>query len=310
MITIPHIRVALLNFQDGGRNKSTGAIDFHKLHHAFSSLIEPPALIMFCEALNYDLDGKAGLLGAASTLSTEFERCYVGEMGWIDRGPYGPAIFYDPTLLELCHWYGRDRFRSRHNLAHFRIRDSNDSRTEFLALVQHWDYQSASTRFQEATYIDGYGKHELPVLVSGDLNITASGPHLPQRDWTAADYRACSHKGFRTEPDGPWVADTAAVDHLIGRWDVERGDRVDGSGFQALAELAWRAGMPAEDALRATVNDGVDAGGGLLIDWFLANKKMAGFFVPGSYQVHVPDAREPMPSDHRLVTATFDFRAS
>ena len=84
---------------------------------------------------------------------------------------------------------------------------------------------------------------------TADTNSTAAGPHLPQRDWSAADYRARSHTARLQPEDGTWLTDTDAVDHLIGRWDAKPDRRVDGCEFQAVAELAWRAGVPAEDAM-------------------------------------------------------------
>ncbi|BCL14647.1 hypothetical protein [Micromonospora sagamiensis] len=143
----------------------------------------------------------------------------------------------------------------------------------------------------------------MPVIVGGDLNSTASGPHLPQRDWAAAGYRARAQKA-RQHPDGTWTADTDAVDHLIGRWNPDTHRRDDGCGFHAVAELAWAANP--HTALLPTVNDGINAGGSLLIDWLLANTAMRTHVDPGSYRVHVP-AQRPYPSDHRLVTATLAF---
>ncbi|OON27113.1 hypothetical protein BSA16_33640, partial [Micromonospora sp. Rc5] len=75
-------------------------------------------------------------------------------------------------------------------------------------------------------------------------------------------------------------------------------------GFHALAELAWTANP--HIPLLPTVNHGIDVGGGLLIDWLLANDAMRPHVDPDSYRVHVP-ARQPYPSDHRLVTATLVF---
>jgi hypothetical protein len=138
---------------------------------------------------------------------------------------------------------------------------------------------------------------------TADTNSTASGDHLPQRDWLEANYRARSHKA--TVDDGVWVPDTAAVDHLIGRWDKNEQRRVDGCGLHAVAELAWRANPGV--ALLSTVNDGVDAGGGLLIDWLLANDAMRRHVILDSYRVHVPRNGRPFPSNHRLVTAAIDL---
>jgi hypothetical protein len=66
-------------------------------------------------------------------------------------------------------------------------------------------------------------------------------------------------------PDGRWGPDTRAIDYLIGEWDEATGQRTGGCGLHAVAEMAWRAD-PSQPIL-PTVNDGVDPGGGLLIDW-------------------------------------------
>jgi hypothetical protein len=223
--------------------------------------------------------------------------------------PGGP-LFFDPTVLVVRNWWnGRDPndFIDRYNIGRFALRDSGDTRDsralEFLVWVNHWDARSGDLRLWQAQLMDRYGDTEpLPVLGGGDLNATASSDgHLPQRDWMAAHYRARVHKGMRL-PDGTWVADTRAVDHLIGEW-VD-GQRVGGCGYQAIAEIAWRHDPSLQ--LLPTVNDGVDAGGGLLIDYLLVNTAMAAHVDPTSYRVHVPPTR-PYPSDHRLVTACLNF---
>jgi hypothetical protein len=114
--------------------------------------------------------------------------------------------------------------------------------------------------------------------------------------------------------DGRWVADTRALDILIGEHDdapVHDEHRVitrtNGAGYQALAEVAFTAGMPREQAFRPTTNTGVDSGGPLIIDWWLANPALAELFVPDSYEVHVPAGRYPSTwfLDHRLMSARF-----
>jgi hypothetical protein len=142
------------------------------------------------------------------------------------------------------------------------------------------------------------------VIGGGDLNATASGAHLPQRDWMTAPFASRSHKGM-LGPDGKWGPDTRAVDHLIGTWDERARQRRDGCGLHAIAEMAWR-----QDPTRPilpTVNEGVDAGGALLIDWLLVNHAMQPHVLTGTYQVHIPDPGHLAPSDHRLVTVTLDL---
>jgi hypothetical protein len=139
-----------------------------------------------------------------------------------------------------------------------------------------------------------------------DTNETACGPHLPARRWDEAGFPGRTprtHKG-RKDADGVWGPDTRAVDHLIGRWDDGHGGQVEGSGFHAIAELAYQLGTPAEVAFRATVNDGIDPGGGGLYDWALVNDAIRGCVVKDSYRIAVPPAttRDRLPCDHRRET--------
>lgn len=302
--------VALFNYQDGGRRKSDGTYDFAGLRRAFADVETAPALVLYCEAHHYRDNGNEGLHMAAEALSDELGVPYVGVLGWMRRGPLPPAVLYDPTRLRLRNWWNPDDpgvYDDARNVARFAVTDSgrvSEERTEFLAFVHHFDSRSGVVRRHEAERLDCYGsKEKLPVIGGGDFNATASGGHLPQRDWMAASYRARSHKGICR--DGQWGPDTAAVDHLIGRWDQRQQRRVDGCGFHAVAELAWQADP--DTPLLPTVNDGVDSGGGLLIDWLLVNDAMKPYVLPESYQVHVPDPTLPPSSDHRLVTASLNL---
>ncbi|MFV2008253.1 MULTISPECIES: hypothetical protein [unclassified Micromonospora] len=98
------------------------------------------------------------------------------------------------------------------------------------------------------------------------------------------------------------MPDTRAVDHLIGDWDATTRQRTNGCGLHSVAEMAWRADPT--QPIAPTVNPGIDPGGGLLIDWLLANDAMTPHVLPGTYRVHLPDPGQPPPSDHRLVTCS------
>jgi endonuclease/exonuclease/phosphatase family metal-dependent hydrolase len=295
--------IALFNYQDGGY--TAGGYDFGPLQRAFAGIAEVPALILYCEGKYFRVNGDAGLYGCAEALADQLGAPYIPLAGAMRQGPMGPVIFYDPTLLVVRQWWdGRDenQFIDKRNMARFAVRDNAQ---EFLAWVEHWDARSGDWRLIQAGLLDRYGyKERLPVIGGGDLNCTPSGDHWPQRDWDAADYRARSHKGAQM-PDGTWVPDTRAVDHLIGRWDAEQGTRVDGCGFSTLAEVEWNSDRT--QPLIPTVNAGVDLGGGLHIDHILANGAMLEHYIPGSYRVHIPAEGEPAPSDHRLVTAALDL---
>ncbi|GIM94393.1 hypothetical protein [Paractinoplanes toevensis] len=306
------LKVATFNYQSGG-NRSGHGFDMKGLQEAFALLDRAPAVVLYCEAKGYRGQGQRGLFAAAEALSDVLRVPYIGLPGTLDRGPIPPAIFYRADLLTVRGWpcpSDPDVFDDQRNVARFAVTASSvmpDVRFEFLAWVAHFDPRSGQIRRQEAGLLDRYGTDPLPVIGGGDLNSSASGDHLPQRDWHAADWHAKTHKGRWTDdgtPEGRWVPDTDAVDHLIGRWDPARQRRVGGSGYHAVAELAWREHP--EQQLLPTVNPKPGEGGGLLIDYLLANEAMRPYVIPASYKVHLPEG-DRWPSDHRLVTADIDL---
>jgi hypothetical protein len=304
------IPIALINYRDGGR-KPTGSYDFRPLQQIFADTAEVPALIGYCEAKNWRDHAGEAKYAAAEALSDQLRVPYVVELGWMPRGPMPPAIFYNPNLLVLRRWWQADDpggYDDQRNTARFAVRGSSptaDGRREFLAFVHHFPALSGDQRLEDARRVGRYGDTQpLPVIGGGDLNATASGGHLPQRDWLAAPFHARTHKGV-PGPDGTWGPDTRALDHLIGVWDDTKQERVGGCGLHAVAELAWHhhPGRP----ILPTVNDGIDPGGGLLIDWLLVNDAMRPHLDVDSYQVHIPSPSGPLPSDHRLVTVAIDL---
>jgi len=307
---VTRIDIALYNYESGGA-KPSGGYDFRPLQRAFAQAEVIPALILFCEAKNYrDRAGEAKY-AAAEALSDELGVPYSVELGSMKRGPMPPAIFYNPDVLILRRWWNQDDpgvYDDQRNVARFAIRDSGpvaETRTEFLAFVHHFEPLSGDVRLEEARRVSRYGDAQpLPAVGGGDLNGTGSGDHLPQRDWMAAPFSRRSHKGM-IRPDGTWGPDTRAIDYLIGRWDEGSQERRDGCGFYAVAEMAWR--LDPSRPILPTVNENVDAGGGLLIDWILVNEAMHKHVIPDSYQVHISDERYPPPSDHRLVTAAMEL---
>ena len=307
---MPLVNLALLNFEAGGLRRPGQDRDL-QLHIDAFHLTEPAPALLLNEAKYWREDGSRPLHQAAELLADRFDTPYVGLLGHDPDSPMPPAIIYDPTVLILRTWPEAGDphlFADKRNVAFFAVRDSGDvgiDRVEFGAAVTHWTPHCGIRRRQQAALLDRYGTTRQPVIIGGDLNSTASGPHLPQRDWAVADYRTRAQKG-RQLPDGTWTADTDAVDHLIGSWNPHHQQRIDGCGFHALADLAWHTnpGVP----LLPTVNDDedIDVGGGLLIDWLLVNNAMLPHIVTDSYRVHTP-RDEPPPSDHRLVTATLTF---
>ncbi len=305
------IPVALFNIQSGCLRQGGNGYDFERLQRAAAHLTEPPALWLLNEAKQWRADANHGLHGAAEALSDTLGVPYTGLLGTSDRGSIPPAIAYDSNQLVLRSWWNPDdpySYLDKLNVARFAIRNSAptaEHRTEFLAWVAHWHPDSATIRQQEATHIARYGhRTHLPVIGGGDLNNTASGPHLPQYNWTLANHQRRAAEAHQL-PDGTWTTNTDAVDHLIGPWDTHHHKRIGGSGYHAIAELAWQAGIT--DALVPTVNT-LDSGGAVIKDWLLVNPTMLPYVDPDSYHVHIPpDDPTNWPSDHRLITATLDF---
>jgi hypothetical protein len=301
MVQIP---MALFNFERGGR-RGPGAYAWDKLARGFSGVGEAPVLIGLCEAKEYGFWGGRALFTAAQVLAGTLGRCYEPRLGHSPRGGEAtrPALFYDSQVLALTFW-GDEHCTvedDQRNLARFQVRATG---AQFWVKIEHWRYDSGDVRLEHgAKPVARYGRDPIGGILLGDLNGTASGPHLPGRHWDEADFPGRTHKG-RADADGVWGPDTRAVDHLIGRWDHGAGGRVEGAGFHAIAELAHQLGTAAEVAFRATVNDGIDPGGGQLVDWALANDALRERIVKDSYHVDIPTAttRDDLSSDHRCVT--------
>lgn len=302
------LHCALQNLEDGAlvQEPDTELIcrsryyDFGRLQRLFATAAdEPPHIIGINEAKEWGTHGGRALNFAAEVLSETLGRRYVGLPGWLPVGLFGPALFYDATTLVLESW-GDDHDTvslDKRNLGRFH--EFGQRGTSFQVFIDHWPFWSGAAREDRASHVSNYGDSSVPTLFIGDLNSTASGEHLPQRDWYAPGIRHRCHKGKLV--DGVWVADTAAVDMLIGAWDGGR--RLGGEGLHACEEAGGITGAHAAVALLPTVNTGVDRGGGLLIDWALHNEAWLGGVVPGSVRVEIPDEREEgYDSNHRRKT--------
>ncbi|WP_233413954.1 endonuclease/exonuclease/phosphatase family protein [Nucisporomicrobium flavum] len=316
-------RFAWLNFQSGGA-RTSGKLDydFTRLHRLVAPLVEPAlspaasvpvAVFALCEAKGWAADANHGLYAAAEVLSATLGRPYAAKMQPFDRGPIGPALFYDPTLVCPVAWHdssGYPDFDDKAGVVRFRTVHTDH---HFVVIVRHWNPRSPQVRLEEARLLGSYGDgFPDPVFVMGDLNATAGGSHWPLRDWTKAPYIARDAKAVLT-PDGSWVDATDAIHHLIGRWECDesgqQGRRIDGCGFWAMPEVAYATGTPAGEAFEATVNRGIDAGGGQIIDHCLITRPE--HYVRGSYHIHVPRQQHEgrWDSDHRLGEATFNLTA-
>jgi hypothetical protein len=213
-------------------------------------------------------------------------------------------VIYDPTVLHRVS-YGDDHptvSQNKRGVLTFALRV--DPTKTFRVKGMHADFADGERRLAEVKEFGYLADPSTPALLTGDLNGLGSGPHMRQRDWESVEPHKRYHKAWQPQgPLGPWVADTRALDYLIGGWSTLGFNRPEtrsgGVGFVALEEVAITQGMPVEEAVAATTN----TDGGLLIDWMLVNAPWREALVPGSLKVHVPDDGE-WPSDHRLKTAT------
>jgi len=313
--TTARLPFALFNFENGGR-LAPGRYNFDGLRQAFTGVDDPPVLIGLNEAKEYELWGEEFGLAVADELSHTLHRAY--DMRILPaKGKRLPSmVLYDPTVLALRFWGKREKtvYPNLRASVKFRIRGTT---TWFGVHVDQWAHCDGAKRWSRAKQIDHFGEGDLPWLLMGDYNGTASGWHLPQRQWNQAPRRKVHHKGIRL-PDGTWGPDCRALDHLLGEWNGTQDDprpgilREPGTRFTAVAEIAhFEHGMPSEQAFAPTVNHNIDSGGPLLIDWVLINDawREHGRLVPDTYRVHVPEGtiRAHYPSDHRLITAALEL---
>ncbi len=306
------LSVGLFNYKDGGRTAS-GNYDFNGLQQAFKAAEEAPAVILLNEAKGWKTDGKTILYMAVNALAEALGRPYAGELGCGIRGDATrPALVYDPQVVRLDAWGDESvTDKDRGNVAFMHM--AGRQAAKFRVSIQHWDPEDGFLRQAEAHKTKGFTSG-MPTLLVGDLNNAASGPHVDM-DWTKASDRLRKTKA-KLLPDGTYVADTDAMDLMLGDWDPIQKMRTNqvrafgrqAIGWHALAELAYQSGTPAEEAFKPTVNRNPEQGGGLLIDWLLVNNAWKEGLVADTYRVHEPDDPhlEAYPSDHRLITATLE----
>ncbi|MBB4935186.1 endonuclease/exonuclease/phosphatase family metal-dependent hydrolase [Lipingzhangella halophila] len=308
-----NLPLALLNIQQGWSSD----FDFTRFGDVFADVSDPPALIMINEAVQWWANLGRGKYAAALALSRMFGVHYAIEIGWLDRSDHPPALVYDTARLQLTAWANEHSCTNTalRNTAEFVLADSGKGPSDppdLRVRLQHFHFSSATRRLAEAEILAAQARQDVPTIVAGDLNATASGPHLPDRDWDRVRERAPQRLRRKAwQPGGagtPWVADTRAVDTLIGAWNPETGQREDNPGLYALAEDDWhQRGARPDDTLVGTTNTRGERDGGLLIDWILRNELVE--LVPDTYRVHIP-APGRQHTDHRLVTATVQMSAS
>jgi len=282
--------LALVNLEDG--------LDSGEKLHLLSSIMEPcrgirPAIIAVNEA-RWRMPRGRPEREAAALLSQLCDARYEISVGQIERSDHPPALLWDTQRLDLVEYStaSTDRSLWKRNTWTLAVLDSpNDA---VRVIVPHWDYASGTRRLMEAETLASHVGGSLPVVVAGDLNSTASGPHLPHRDYTRVPVHKRRQKGRLTAVG--WVDDTRALDTLIGPWDTTTNTRhhQDGAGLYALAEHDWQQ-RNRQGVLASTTH--IEQS--LLIDWILATRDVG--LVPGTYRVWEGD---PAWTDHKLITAT------
>lgn len=231
---------------------------------------------------------------AANLLSREWGVEYEIAVGDLDRSYHPPALMWNASRLRLDEWSDArtDAHLWSRNTAVFTSREDPLARVRVVGA--HWDYSSPTRRRMEAEALGAQCAPPLPTLVGGDLNGTASGLHLPQRDFSLEPPHKRGMKG-KMLPDGSYVAATEAVDHLIGVWNERFGQRVGGAGLYALAERDWLDhGQPEGWIVGSTYSSQP-----LLIDYWLASPQID--LVKGTYRAW---EGHPGITDHKLITAT------
>lgn len=312
------VRCALFNYERGGLTEpqdtdlicDRGHWDLTGLRDSFTGMPFAPDIIVMCEGKEYEMWGGRGMRAAARTLGNVFDRPYVGEIGWLPKEQSAPVLFYDPTTLHLDYW-GTDHstvHENKRGLGKIRLRKYPDM--DFYVLADHWPFWGGAARTDRAKLIGKLAKHPRKTLWLGDFNAAVSGPHWPQRDWTKPMPINAYDKGI-LRPDNTFGPDTEAMDYVLGRWDDTLQRRINGIGFHAIPELAWRQGMPADKALIPTVNPDIDKGGDLLIDFGVLNEAWKDGLVPDTFHIDVPPGRTraDFPSDHRRTGWILDLAA-
>ncbi|MGH3623237.1 MAG: hypothetical protein ACRDQ5_15805 [Sciscionella sp.] len=263
-------------------------------------------MVVLNEAKEYAWRGMTGLYTMAAALSDATDKPVVPLLGSCARGEFGPAVFYDAEVIGIqrCYGYGVPFVPTdKKNWIEAYVRAADQV---FGVLPIHWDYQDGDRRLAEAKLLSWVASLPYPALIAGDCNSTASGPHKPRRDFSQVSESTQYHKAMRPSGRDELVADTRAVDYLIGWWDEHTGTRRGGTGFHDLAEIAGLTyGEP--DTFRPTVttDTGADDGGGLQIDHLLINTAGHDRLIPATFAIEIP--RGAPPSTHRVLRAALDL---
>lgn len=293
-------RLALINIQNGGI-RHPGGLD-QVLTEVFATAEAAPSLIVVNEARDWDRDGPRLGLRAAAVLADRFGPRYQLRVGHLHRAPVPPAILWDPDQLTLLRWDTPETTPDNADVWNRGVFQSAWWEDPLTVMAVHWHPWDREDRMRAARVASGLLGPAHRAILAGDFNCSPSGSDLwPVTDFERMPVHQRHHKGWQPQgPTGPWKAHAAPLDHLVGAWDSVARIRVGGSGWHTAIEVAWeRRGRPDVPFL-PTVNDGIDPGGGMVIDHVLLSSALAKSVVPEETHVHLP--RGPVVTDHRLVT--------
>jgi hypothetical protein len=169
------VEAAYLNYRDGGLRN--GLYDFEPLRRAVDPLIgRAPAVFALCEGKRWLHKGSVGMNEACEALDDVLGRPYVGLPGWHRRGEYGPALVWDPQVLRLHTWTGADHPSNAlhdRNIVEFFVRSTPGKRLKIK--IAHYAFDSGTERVSEAEQDAERAGDDIPFVLVGDKNSTASG---------------------------------------------------------------------------------------------------------------------------------------
>ncbi|NKY96759.1 endonuclease/exonuclease/phosphatase family protein [Nocardiopsis alborubida] len=307
-MTSAPLRIATINIQDGGTRCPEGIE--HVLTELFAPVKNPPGLIIVNEAKYWQRDSHRVGFKVTGLLTDMFGPRYQIRVGHMSRAPAPPAVIWDPALLALTQWDSPETAPDNADAWNRATFQTPWWEEPLVVMPIHWHPWDRADRMRAARVLSGLLGGQKRVIAAGDANCQASGPWYPTPDFTRLPVHRRHHKAWQPQgPNGPWVADTAPLDHLLGVADPVTGERTGGIGWESAIEAAWRLqGRPAGTVFPPTVNDGVDNGAELTIDKILLSKLLADAVVPAETEILVP-RRRPV-SDHRVVITALDTGAA
>jgi hypothetical protein len=319
---VTRVNVSYFNLGRGGLRLAAapGALDPHGYGYDHSGLVRVmaggapwPDILILGEAERYAYWGQEGARLAVRAMRQAggpgYEPLFCTlPRGWGDH--FAPVIFVNPVTVEVRLWHS-------HHAPDWAERDANllvaavpgrEDGDVFRVVTGHGDLHDGDTRLADAKRLRRLADPSVPCLAAMDWNSVPSGPMWQDQDlddprsWPPGNYWARAHRiVWRHGPAqaGPHIADTRALDYLIGWWDPGQGCRAGGIGFCDVAELAGDftpTQVPVPDGRQRRA-----------IDRFLVNEPMKDRVIRGLFKVHEPADPARPDSDHKRVDVAADL---